>query len=69
MEIISDELRNNSIDLNMRTLSYHINYLPQHYGDLQLYREIEVRSSPDEISEVFGRMTFTVLSSSLSSIC
>ena len=54
MEIISDELRNNGIDLNMRTLSYHINYLLQHYGDL--YREIEVRSSPDEISEVFDRM-------------
>ena len=34
MEIILDELNKNNIDIDMRTLSHHVNYLLDKHGDI-----------------------------------
>ena len=54
MEIILDELKNNGIDLNMRTLSHHMIYLIGQHGEW--YQEVVARLNPDEIFQVFDMM-------------
>ena len=34
MEIILDELQKNNVDIDMRTLSHHVNYLLEKHGDI-----------------------------------
>ena len=44
MEIILDELQKNNVDIDMRTLSHHVNYLLDKHRDI--YQSI-VSRSPD----------------------
>ena len=54
MEVIVDELRKNNVDVDIQTLSQHINYVLAHHG--QLYDEMAERLGPDGLLNVFGEM-------------
>ena len=47
MEIILDELQKNNVDIDMRTLSHHVNYLLDKHGDI--YQSI-VSRCPDLVT-------------------
>ena len=47
MEIILDELQKNNVDIDMRTLSHHVNYLLGKHGDI--YQSI-VSRCPDLVT-------------------
>ena len=47
MEIILDELQKNNVDIDMRTLSHHVNYLLDKHGDI--YQSI-VLHCPDLVT-------------------
>ena len=47
MEIILDELQKNNVDIDMRTLSHHVNYLLNKHGDI--YQSIVLRC-PDLVT-------------------
>ena len=47
MEIIFDELQKNNVDIDMRTLSHHVNYLLDKHGDI--YQSI-VSRCPDLVT-------------------
>ena len=47
MEIILDELQKNNVDIDMRTLSHHVNYLLDKHGDM--YQSI-VSRCPDLVT-------------------
>ena len=52
MEVILDELRKNNVDIDMKTLYYHISYLLKQHETS--YNQMSARINPDEISIVFG---------------
>ena len=52
MEVILDELQKNSVDMNMKTLSYYINDLLQQHKTL--YEEFTERVKFDDTSVVFA---------------
>lgn len=54
MEFILDELQKNNVNMNMRTLSYHINCMLERYG--WLYEQMVARVGVDELSSVFNEM-------------
>lgn len=54
MDLILDELRKNDVDIDMRTLSHHINYLLREHE--AMYNGMVVRINPDELSNVFVEM-------------
>ena len=47
MEVILDELQKNNVDIDMRTLSHHVNYLLDKHGDI--YQSI-VSRCPDLVT-------------------
>ena len=47
MEIILDELQKNNVDIDMRTLSHHVNFLLDKHGDI--YQSIVLRC-PDLVT-------------------
>ena len=49
-----DELRKNNVDVDIQTLSQHINYVLAYHG--QLYDEMAERLGPDGLLNVFGEM-------------
>ena len=54
MEVIVDELQRNNIDIDIRTLSHHINeILDRHEA---LYGEMAVRLNPEDLLNVFTEM-------------
>ena len=54
MELILEELQKNNVDIDMRTLSYHISYLLKRHG--VTYNEMVARVKPDELSTIFSEM-------------
>ena len=52
MEVILDELRKNNVDIDMKTLYYHISYLLKQHETS--YNQMAARINPDEISIVFA---------------
>ena len=51
MEIILDELQKNNVDIDMRTLSHHVNYLLDKHGDIY---QLIVSRCPDLVTIVLG---------------
>ena len=49
-----DELRRNNVDVDIQTLSQHINYVLAHHG--HLYDEMAERLDSDGLLSVFGEM-------------
>ena len=54
MELILGELQKNNVDIDMRTLSYHISYLLKHHE--MTYNEMVARVKADELSTIFSEM-------------
>ena len=54
MEVIVDELRKNDVDVDIQTLSQHINYVLARHG--KLYDEMTERLDSDGLLNVFGEM-------------
>ena len=54
MEVIVDELRKNNVDVDIQTLSQHINYVLARHG--QLYDEMAERLDSDGLLNVFGEI-------------
>jgi hypothetical protein len=52
MEVILDELQTRGVDIDMRTLSHHINYLFEGHGTL--YNQMVVNVNPNEMHVVFN---------------
>jgi carbon starvation protein CstA len=52
MEVILDKLQTRGVDLDMRTLSHHINYLFEGHGTL--YNQMVVNVNPNEMHVVFN---------------
>ena len=46
MEVILDELRGNGVDIDMRTLSHHVNYLLE--GHEAVYNQMVVNVNPNQ---------------------
>ena len=57
MEVILDELRENGVDIDMRTLSHHINYLLE--GHKATYNQMVVNVNPNEMHVVFNTINVT----------
>ena len=54
MEVILDELRKSDVDVDIQTLSQHINYVLARHG--QLYDEMAERLDSDGLLNVFNEM-------------
>ena len=54
MGAIVDELRKNNVDIDMRTLSHHINYILGRHE--KLYGDMAARLSSKELSDGFHKM-------------
>ena len=54
MEIIVNELQRNSVNIDKRTSSHHINEILDRHGEL--YGEIAARLNPEDVSNVFTEM-------------
>ena len=57
MEVILDELRENGVDINMRTLSHHVNYFLERHR--VMYNQMPVNVNPDEMHVVFSAINVT----------
>jgi carbon starvation protein CstA len=57
MEVILDELQTQSVDIDMRTLSHHVNYLLE--GHKALYNQMVVNVNPSEMHVVFNTIDVT----------
>ena len=53
MEVIVDELQKNDVDVDIQTLSQHINYVLAHHE--KLYNEMAERLSSDGLLNVFAK--------------
>lgn len=51
MDVILDELQNGGIDIDMKTLSYHINHSLEEYKTL--YEQMAIRVDADSFHEIF----------------
>ncbi len=54
MEVILDELQKNNVDIDMRTLSYHLNYLMSRHK--RIYTHVVRCVNGHELSYVFSKM-------------
>lgn len=54
MKVILDELKRNDVDIDMRTLTHHVNYVLKHHETL--YNQLVPRIDPDKLSFVFIQM-------------
>jgi hypothetical protein len=57
MEVILDELRENGVDIAMRTLSHQINYLLEDHE--ATYNQMVVNVNPNEMHVVFNTINVT----------
>jgi hypothetical protein len=57
MEVILDELRENGIDIDMKTLSHHVNYLLRRHE--AVYNQVVVNVNPNEMHTVFNAINVT----------
>ena len=57
MEVILDELQTLGVDIDMRTLSHHINYFLE--GHEATYNQMVVNVNPNEIHVVFNAINVT----------
>jgi hypothetical protein len=57
MEVILDELRENGVDIDMRTLSHHVNYLLWRHE--AVYNQMVVNVNPNEMHVVFNAINVT----------
>ena len=51
MEVITDELRKNNVDIDKKTLSHHINYLLEHHKNV--YDKLRMCTDFKELTTVF----------------
>ncbi len=54
MEVILDELQRNNVDIDMRTLSYHLSYLMNRHKTV--YNRLVTCVNGHELSYVFSKM-------------
>jgi hypothetical protein len=57
MEVILDELRKNDVDIDMRTLSHHVNCLLERHETL--YNQVTLDVNPEEMHVVFNTINVT----------
>jgi hypothetical protein len=57
MEVILDELRKIDVDIDMRTQSYHVNYLLERHK--ALYNQVLLNVNPEEMHVVFNTLNVT----------
>ena len=57
MEVILDELQTLGVDINMRTLSHHVNDLLERHE--ALYNQVVVNVNPNEMHVVFNTINVT----------
>jgi hypothetical protein len=57
MEVILNELQKNGVDIDMRTLSYYVNYLLERHE--AMYNQMILNVNPNEIHVVFNMINVT----------
>jgi hypothetical protein len=57
MEVILVELRKNYVDIDMRTLSHHVKYLPERHR--ALCNQVTLNVNPEEMYVVFNTLNVT----------
>jgi hypothetical protein len=57
MEVILNELQKNGVDIDMRTLSHHVNFLLECHE--ALYNQMILNVNPDEMHVVFNTINVT----------
>ncbi len=57
IEVILNELQKNGVDIDMRTLSYYVNYLLERHE--AMYNQMILNVNPNEIHVVFNMINVT----------